>query len=42
MYKPREGVEMRISSLAEALSQLELTERDLLADLDPGMLAWAP
>jgi hypothetical protein len=33
---------MRISSLAEALSPLDLTERDLLADLDPGMLAWAP
>ena len=33
---------MRISRLTDALQPLDLTELDLLVDLDPGMLVWAP
>jgi len=33
---------MSTSSVAVELPPLDLTERDLLVDLDPGMLAWAP
>jgi len=33
---------MSTSSLAAELPPLNLTEADLVADLDPGMLEWAP
>jgi len=33
---------MSISSIAAELPPLNLTEADLVADLDPGMLEWAP
>lgn len=33
---------MSISSTATELPPLDLTEVDLVADLDPGMLTWAP
>jgi hypothetical protein len=37
------GAAMSISRLTEALTPpLGLTELDLLADLDPGILVWAP
>ena len=38
----KEGAAMSISSLADAMPPLDLTELDLVADLDPGMLEWAP
>ena len=37
-----EGADMTISSIAAELPPLDLTELDLVADLDPGMLAWVP
>jgi hypothetical protein len=33
---------MSISSITEELPPLNLTEQDLVADLDPGMLEWSP
>ena len=33
---------MSISSIAAELPPLNLTEADLVADLDAGMLEWAP
>ena len=33
---------MNISSIAAEMPPLDLTELDLVADLDPGMLEWAP
>ena len=33
---------MSISSITAELPPLNLTEQDLVADLDPGMLGWTP
>jgi hypothetical protein len=36
------GAAMSISTVAVELPPPDLTELDLLVDLDPGMLVWAP
>jgi len=38
----KKGAPMSTSSLAAELPPLNLTEVDLVADLDAGMLEWAP